>query len=68
MSDAPRRISPADRDLTPPDRRHKCIHGIPLPDRCARCAEGRPTSPAIRPQSLAREAYESACRVKESLR
>jgi hypothetical protein len=47
----------------------------PTPEQCARhgCARLAPwprpaASSAVRPQSLAREAYESAWRIKESLR
>ena len=44
----------------------------PKPGECPACAgTGRsqaPSSPAIRPQSLAREAYESAWAAKQALR
>lgn len=34
-------MSPADRDLTPRIRRHRCVHGVPLSLHCPACAEGR---------------------------
>lgn len=39
-----KRIAPKDRNLTVPDRRLKCQHGVALMEDCPKCRDGRITA------------------------